>query len=158
MEPRLFMGAFCRGGGWVLLALLPGLLLLSGCEAGGDRGSAEPATEAPPAIATEKTTIAVTDADRLAGELSEEVTGETVSVVGQVVQQCPASGCWFIVESESGETFINLIPSGIRLSKDRVGQRARVSGKVVERGSELAVEAREVEFAPSGAGLPVGER
>lgn len=142
----------------MFIALVPGLLIFSGCEPGTGRGSTERTTDASPAVASKKTSIEISDADTPAGELSEEMIGESVSVVGEVVQQCPASGCWFMVESESGDTFINLLTSDIRLSKDHVGQRARISGKVIKRGSELAVEASEVEFAPSGAGSPDVER
>lgn len=158
MDPRLCLGVFCRTGGLRLLAVVLGLWIFSGCERRTGRGSAERATEAPPAVATEKPSIEATDADTLAGGLSEEMAGAEVSVVGEVVQQCPASGCWFMVESESGDTFINLIPSGIRLSKDHVGQRARIRGNVIKRGSALAVEATDVEFAPSGTDSPDDER
>lgn len=153
-----FFQASWRTGGVLLLSTAPGLLIFSGCESRTGRGSPDLSADAPAAVATEKASIEMRDADTPAGGLADEMTGEAVSVVGEVVQQCPASGCWFMVESESGETFINLIPSGIRLSKDHVGQRARISGKVVQRGSELAVEASEVEFAPSGTDSAEGEQ
>lgn len=150
MEPTLFLRGGYRTRGVALLALVSGLLIFSGCE------RAERTADAPPAAVTETTSIEVRDADTPAGELSEAMAGEPVSVVGEVVQQCPASGCWFKVESESGETFINLLQSDIRLSKDHVGQRARIKGKVIKQGSDLAVEATEVEFAPSGTDAPQG--
>ncbi len=146
----LFWKAFYRTRGAAPVVLVSGLLIFSGCK------PAERTTEAPADNVTEKASIEFSDGDTPAGELSEEMTGETVSLVGEVVQQCPASGCWFRVKSESDETFINLVRSDIRLSRDRIGQRARIKGKVTKWGSELAVEATDVEFAPSGTESPQG--
>ena len=92
-----------------------------------------------------------------AGSLSMYMVGDALRVEGEVVQQCPASGCWFKLGGESGETFVDLIPSVTRLSENHVGQSAHVTGTVVKRGSELAIEAVEVEFMPSGGDAPDAE-
>ncbi|MCI0462005.1 MAG: hypothetical protein L0Z62_34065 [Gemmataceae bacterium] len=83
------------------------------------------------------------------GCLSEEKVGETVAVAGNVVQQCPASGCWFRLKDDAGEVFVDLAPAKLRLTEDRVGQQAQVYGHVVKSGGGLRLEARYVEFAPS---------
>lgn len=145
MNSISFMQAFRRTGSMFSIALALGVLIVSGCEPG--QGGADA-----PAVAPREP--AEIGAAVPAGALSEEMLGEPVQVTGEVVQQCPASGCWFKVKAEGGETFIDLVPSDIRLSENHVGQQARVTGKVIKRGSELAVEATEVEFEPPGGELP----
>ena len=126
----------------LFVAAVPAVLFLVGCDST-ERSTGDPIAN------TGKTAVASDNPPIPAGLLSEEMVGQTVSVTGEVVEQCPASGCWFKVKTESGETFVDLIPSPVRLSKNRAGQEARVTGEVVRRGSDLAIEAQQVEFGPA---------
>jgi hypothetical protein len=136
----------------LVIALFSGALILTGCESG------QSGTGGPTAVTPKKESIEADAPSLSAGALSEEMLGQPVQVTGEVVQQCPASGCWFKVKTDSGETFIDLNPSDIRLSDNHVGERARITGKLIKRGSEFAVEATEVEFGRSGGDSPEGEK
>ncbi len=78
--------------------------------------------------------------------LSEDSVGETVAVRGEVVQQCPAVGCWIRLRDETGELFVDLKPGSLELSEKRVGQQARISGRLVKQAGELQLEAEHLEF------------
>src|SRR6056297_2547364 len=81
---------------WVLLL---GAFALSGCDS--DDSQAPFATE-------------LADADALlipSGALSDDMVGQTVTVTGKIVEQCPASGCWFRIETTAGATFVDLLSS-----------------------------------------------
>lgn len=126
----------------LFLGAVPAALFLGGCDS-----SVRPREVTPPATAEK--TAAETDVPSIAaGSLSQEMVGQTVNVTGEVVEQCPASGCWLKLKAADGETFVDLIPSPVRLSENRVGQPARVTGEVVKRGSELAIKAQQAEFGP----------
>jgi len=124
----------------LLLRAVPAALFLGGCDS-------SPREATPTATAEKRATE--TDVPSLAaGSLQEEMVGQTVNIKGEVVEQCPASGCWLKLKAADGETFVDLIPSPVRLSENHVGQNARVTGEVVRRGSELAIKAQQVEFGP----------
>lgn len=81
--------------------------------------------------------------------LSADKVGQSVSVEGKVLQQCPSSGCWLIMETNNKPMFVDLSRSSTRLSNSRVGERVRVEGEVKPRGSQLAIEASRIEFEDS---------
>ena len=105
--------------------------------------SAEPVENSSPALLKEKTT----DHQRISA-LTDALVGESVVIQGEIVRQCPASGCWFQVKDETGKLFVDLNASEIRLTEPVVGQQAEVSGRLVKLGGELQLEAKHVEFAP----------
>lgn len=121
-------------------AALLGTFALSGCDS----------SESSQKSDSQATTSAESsDVDALsvpAGALSEEMLGQSVTVTGKVVEQCPATGCWLRVEATDGATFVDLLSSPVRLSQDHVGELAEVTGEVVRRGSALALQAQSVEF------------
>lgn len=81
-----------------------------------------------------------------ASTLSEAMLGQTISIEGQVTQQCPAVGCWLIVKDSTGEVFVDLNPAGLRLTEKREGEHAHVVGQVIKQGGEFKLEARSIEF------------
>jgi len=83
---------------------------------------------------------------RAIGRIDDALLGKTVAVEGEVVQQCPAAGCWFRVRDGSGELFVDLNPAGLRLKQKRVGQRVRVTGRLAKIGNQYLLEATAVEF------------
>ena len=105
--------------------------------------SAEPVENSSPALLEEKTT----DHQKISA-LTEALVGKSVVIQGEIVRQCPASGCWFQVKDETGELFVDLNASEIRLTDPVVGQQAEVSGRLVKLGGELQLEAKHVDFAP----------
>ncbi len=91
-----------------------------------------------------------------AGCLTEEMLGQTVAVEGEIIQQCPASGCWFRMKDDVGEVFVDLAPAKLRLTNDRVGQQARVTGRVVKTGGQFRLEAQHVAFGTGGNAANAG--
>ncbi len=86
--------------------------------------------------------------------LSEDMLGQTVNITGEVIQQCPSSGCWLKLQVGDRETFVDLNSSPVRLSQNRVGQQVRITGEVAKRGSDLTINAQQVEFIPSQQDAP----
>jgi hypothetical protein len=78
--------------------------------------------------------------------VTEERLGQTVAVEAEVVQQCPARGCWFRMKDDAGEVMVDLSPKKLELTGDRVGQRATVTGRVVKKGGRIWLEAEKVDF------------
>lgn len=78
--------------------------------------------------------------------IDDDDVGKTLAVEGEIVKQCPAVGCWFVVKDESGEVFVDLNPAGLHLERKRVGQKAYVTGRVVKQGRQFRLEAQHVQF------------
>jgi len=123
------------------------ILLLVGCD------STEQTTTEPKSSANE-TAKTRDDLSVTAGSLSEDMVGQTVNITGEVIQQCPSSGCWLKLQSGDQETFVDLNSSPVRLSQNRVGQQVRITGAVAKRGSDLTINAQQVEFTPSRQNTP----
>jgi hypothetical protein len=81
-----------------------------------------------------------------------------VAVEGEIVQQCPATGCWFRVKDDVGDAFVDLNPAKLRLQEKRVGQHAKVTGRVVKLGGQFRLEAQHVEFTPEKKGTASREK
>jgi RecJ-like exonuclease len=84
--------------------------------------------------------------------------GKTVTIEGEVIQQCPASGCWFRIKDGSGEAFIDLAPAKLSVQGERVGQHVKVTGKLVKKGGQVRVEAQHVEFSPAKKDSPPADK
>lgn len=78
----------------------------------------------------------------------DQYVGQTVTIEGDVIQQCPASGCWFRIKDDNGEAFIDLAPAKLTIQGERVGQHAKVTGTVVKKTGQTRIEAKHVEFSP----------
>lgn len=88
----------------------------------------------------------------------ESNVGKTVTLEGEVIQQCPATGCWFRIKDGSGEAFIDLAPAKLTVQGERVGQHAKVTGKLVKKGAQVRVEAHHVEFSPAKKDPPPADK
>lgn len=91
------------------------------------------------------------------GCISEENAGEIVAIEGKIVQQCPASGCWFRMKDDAGEAFVDLAPAKLRLESNRVGQHAKATGRVVKKSGQFRIEAQHVELTPANNTAPSNE-
>lgn len=122
-----------------VLVLSPAIALgVVGCGSS-DRSSGSPASTLGEPPAGEVPTVT-------AGSLSDDIVGETVQIEGEVVKQCPAVGCWFIVKDQTGEVFVDLNPAELRLKAQREGQHAQVTGRVAKQAGQFRLEARSVRF------------
>lgn len=90
--------------------------------------------------------------------VKEDKLGETVAIEGEIIQQCPASGCWFRMKDDAGEVFVDLAPAKLHLSENREGQHAKVTGRVAKRGAQFRLEAQYVEFKSAKKDAPSGEK
>ncbi|MEW6595085.1 MAG: DNA-binding protein [Thermodesulfobacteriota bacterium] len=110
-----------------LLALLP--LLLAAC--GGERygTGVDPAAPA----------VKVRDIF-----LRSDLQGLNVTLEGTISTQCQSNGCWFVLQDDTGQLYIDLSQGNMTLPA-RTGKRVRASGTVaMAQGSHLLV-ARGVE-------------
>jgi len=137
---------------WILAAIPVALfaalsLCFIGCDSagrspsGGSSAAAESATLGEPV--QEDVPLACSQC------LSDDKVGQTVAIEGEIVQQCPASGCWFRMKDDAGEVFVDLAPAKLRLTEKREGQHAKVTGRVVKLGGQFRLEAQHVEFTPA---------
>lgn len=138
-----------------LAVLAATALNLAGCNSGTNQGSGGSSAEAPSSLGEPVKGDVPTVC---AGCLTEEKLGQTVAVEGEIVQQCPATGCWFQVKDDVGEAFVDLNPAKLRLQEKRVGQHAKVTGRVVKLGGQFRLEAQHVEFTPAKKGAPSNEK
>jgi uncharacterized protein YdeI (BOF family) len=130
-------------GYWVLAAVAAAVfsaISLVGCSSSGNSPSTEPAASLGQPPKEDVPTVCTNC-------VSDEKIGQTLAVEGEIVQQCPASGCWFRLKDDAGEVFIDLAPAKLRLTDKRVGQHAKVTGRVAKEGGQLRLEAQHVVFA-----------
>ena len=132
--------------GLVLLAIL-------GCQPGGEVADE---TTSRPSDAADVPGVSAHPNDQLPpigdvqsiSSLSEKTVGESVAVQGEIVRQCPAVGCWFQIQDGTGELFVDLNATDIRLTESRVGEHVEVAGRLLKRGGQFQLEAESVEFGP----------
>jgi RecJ-like exonuclease len=77
--------------------------------------------------------------------LDTNAAGKKVTVEGTVSTQCASSGCWFVLQDDTGQVFINLAPNNMTLPA-RLDRTARVTGMVARVQGELQVVAEGVEI------------
>lgn len=77
--------------------------------------------------------------------LGPEYMGKTVSLEGKISSQCGSNGCWFVLQDDTGQIFINLAPANLTLPP-RMGMKAKVTGTVYLVQNELQVFAQGVEI------------
>jgi len=145
-----------RARWWILPAL--GVALLSaavfcfaGCNRGTDQGTNGPSSAVPSSLGEPvKGDVPLACSQCL----SDDKVGQTVAIEGEIIQQCPASGCWFRMKDDTGEVFVDLAPAKLHLTEKREGQHAKVTGRVVKQGGQFRLEAQHVEFTTAKKGAP----
>ncbi len=66
---------------------------------------------------------------------NRDLQGESLTIQGRIVNLCPSRGCWFYLQDESGQIFVDLSAADITLPYRQgktVGSQAKVSGMVTE--------------------------
>ena len=61
--------------------------------------------------------------------LKQELLGKKVTLEGKIVSQCQSNGCWFYLQDETGQIYIDLSKSQLTLPS-RPGKLALASGTV----------------------------
>lgn len=68
------------------------------------------------------------------GEIYDEFSAfedEMVIVEGEIVYEC-GSGCWFVLDDETGSIFVDIFPSNFVIPQER-GSEAKVYGRLSSR-------------------------
>jgi hypothetical protein len=69
-----------------------------------------------------------------------------VKVEGQIVRQCPVSGCWFYLDDGKGRQFKIDLGQTLPQLPQKIGHTAKVEGRLVQEGNEPVLEGNSVEF------------
>jgi len=72
--------------------------------------------------------------------------GQDVVLEGKIVNLCRANGCWFILDDSTGTIYVDLAPSGLTITAQKLGATAKVYGTVTKRGSDTYLIGKKVEF------------
>lgn len=81
----------------------------------------------------------------IAQVLSGPVAGD-VRVDGQIVRQCPVSGCWFYLDDGNGHQIKIELGKTLPQLPQKVGRRATAEGRIVQMGNEPVLVGSSVEF------------
>jgi len=76
--------------------------------------------------------------------LDRNIVGKKVTLSGTISSQCGSNGCWFVLQDETGQIFINLAPRNMTVPP-RMNKSAKVTGIVYPVQGELQVIAEGVE-------------
>ena len=76
--------------------------------------------------------------------LDSSVIGKTITLQGTISSQCGSNGCWFVLQDDTGQVFVNLAPNNMTLPP-RMNKTAKVTGVVYPVEGQLQVIAQGVE-------------
>lgn len=76
--------------------------------------------------------------------LDSNPVGKKVTISGKISSQCGSNGCWFVLQDDTGQVFINLSQNNMTLPP-RMNKTAKVTGIVYPVQGELQVIAEGVE-------------
>jgi len=77
--------------------------------------------------------------------LDNSIIGKKITLQGTVASQCGSNGCWFVLQDDTGQIFVNLAPANMTLPP-RMNKKAKVTGIVYPVQGELQVIAHGVEI------------
>ena len=70
--------------------------------------------------------------------------GKMVVIEGNIDTECP-SGCWFIVDDQTGSIYVDILPSNFVIPQ-KTGAKAKVYGKVTARDGDPMIIGKMVEI------------
>lgn len=76
--------------------------------------------------------------------LDSSLIGKPVTLEGKISSQCGSNGCWFVLQDDTGQVFINLAPNNMTVPP-RMNKTAKVTGVVYPVQGELQIVAEGVE-------------
>lgn len=76
--------------------------------------------------------------------LDSSIVGKTVTLQGKIASQCGSNGCWFVLQDDTGQIFVNLAPSNLTLPP-RMNKTAKVTGVIYPVQGELQLIAQGIE-------------
>lgn len=76
------------------------------------------------------------------GELDQADVGQRVAIEGKIVEECPHSGCWAVIEDGTGRIRIDTNKGGFALPLRREGSTIRIVGEIEQTdGGSLLLSA-----------------
>lgn len=77
--------------------------------------------------------------------LYPQLQGQTVTLEGKIVSQCQSNGCWFFLQDDTGNIFINLAPNNFSVPS-RLGKMVKVTGTAMpgQEGFQIVAQGVEV--------------
>jgi len=76
--------------------------------------------------------------------LDSGIVGKRVTLTGSISSQCGSNGCWFVLQDDTGQVFINLSQNNMTIPP-RMNKAAKVTGIVYPVQGELQIIAEGVE-------------
>jgi hypothetical protein len=116
----------------IVLSTAAGLLATTGCRRAGPEHYGQPLSDQKP---TPLGAILKTP---------DQFSGKTVAVEGKIIRECP-TGCWFYMQQNGGELYIDLNPSAFAIPQ-RVGKPVTVEGVVELRNNQPMLVGRGVDI------------
>jgi uncharacterized protein YdeI (BOF family) len=76
--------------------------------------------------------------------LKPELRGQQVTLTGKISTQCQSNGCWFVLQDETGQIYIDLSRNSFSLPA-MPGRKVKASGTVASQQNNLLLIAQGVE-------------
>jgi uncharacterized protein YdeI (BOF family) len=112
-------------------ALLVALLVLGACSGSGEKYGAGVDAGLP--------VVPVKDVF-----FNQDLLGQKITLEGRIVSQCASSGCWFYLQDDTGQMFIDLSRNGFELPS-LPGRQVKASGTVTRSQQAFVLIATGVE-------------
>ena len=81
------------------------------------------------------------------GDITADKVGQTVQIEGTIAKECPHTGCWAVVEDETGEIRIDTKKGAFALPLGREGSKIKVVGDLeVKENGDLEISATSAEL------------
>lgn len=77
--------------------------------------------------------------------LQQDLLGQKVTLEGRIVSQCASSGCWFYLQDDTGQVYIDLSRNGFELPS-LPNRRVKASGTVARSQQAFVLIATGVEL------------
>ncbi|MCF7920603.1 MAG: hypothetical protein K9N06_11885 [Candidatus Cloacimonetes bacterium] len=88
--------------------------------------------------------ITVNKVTPISQALAEKDSLDTITLKGEIGAVCP-TGCWFYLQDQSGEIYVDLAPSGLAIPQ-RSGKKAVVEGSFIKVKDRSVFVAKGVEI------------
>jgi hypothetical protein len=69
-------------------------------------------------------------------DASSQYLGKAVQIEGSIEKECPARGCWLVVNDGTGSLLVDLKPNNFTMPLNLVGSTAKVYGNVTVVGEK----------------------
>lgn len=78
--------------------------------------------------------------------LASSPVNQKVTVHGTMIEKCPAAGCWFVLQDDTGRIRVDLKAAGFVVTDRPTGGPVTVSGRLKRDGEEPVIIASGAKF------------